>query len=286
MVLTEHKKFYSDIFKIDGFYENPFLMFGFQEISKDFENRLGAKSFKGWLHLMGVKDITVLDYEDKRADVHFDMNYPFNQDTNKFIGAFKVVCDIGCLEHVFNSAQAMKNCMDAVEVGGLYFLHTHVAGYCKHGFHTFNCDMLKWVVENNGFKIEYCEYSYKNGVATSPPRRGPNEGNVIIWLVARRVEVKDKFHLPIQDRQMIHESHRTETFPWKDEGKGKLGPIEHDPVVKLEVVGAKNYNSDKPVPKFTKDKVKPPPAPKPLATGGYVGEGHDPIDLSTQNFDL
>jgi len=224
MVLTEHKKFYSEIFKIKGFLKSPFLMFGFQELSKGFDLRLkDAKSFKGLLHLMGVQDITVLDYEDIRAGVHYDMNYPFNQNTNKFIGAFDVVADVGCLEHVFISTQAMKNCMDSVKVGGLYFLHTPVAGYCKHGFHTFHDDMLKWGVANNGFKIEYCKYSYKNGIECSPPRFGPNEGNVIMWLVSRRIEVKDKFHMPIQARQTIHESYRTTMYPWNDERKGNVG---------------------------------------------------------------
>ena len=109
MVLTEHKKFYDEIFKIKGFLESPFLMFGFQELSPGFSTRLkDAKSFKGLLYLMGVEEVTVLDYEDPRANIHFDMNYPFDQHTNKLIGAFNVVADVGCLEHVFNSAQAMK----------------------------------------------------------------------------------------------------------------------------------------------------------------------------------
>ena len=224
MVLTEHKKFYDDIFRIDGFLNSLFLMFGFQELSKGFNPRLkDAKSFKGLLHLMGVDDVTVLDYEDKRANIHFDMNYPFNQHTNKLIDAFNVVADVGCLEHVWNSAQAMRNCMDAVKVGGLYFLHTPVAGYCKHGFHTFNPDMLLWVLENNGFEIEYCKYSTKQGLLIDMDfLRFGYIGDVLIWLVARRKEVLDRFHMPIQERQTIKESYTTATYFWKDEKKGKI----------------------------------------------------------------
>lgn len=217
MVLTKHKKFYDEIFKIKGFLNSPFLMFGFQELTPGFSTRLKyAKSFKGLLHLMGVQEVTVLDYEDKRADCYWDMNYPWHRSTDDLIkGMFKVVADVGCLEHVWNSAQAMQNCMDAVEVGGLYFLHTPVAGYCKHGFHTFNFSMLKWVIANNGFKTEYCHYSDKEGKEIPEPRFD-YQGNAIIWLVARKIEVKNKFYLPIQDRQTIHYSYRQEIYPWED----------------------------------------------------------------------
>ena len=216
MVLREHKKFYDEIFLIKGFLESPFLMFGYQELSKGFNPTLkDAKSFKGLLHLMGVKKVTVMDYEDPRADVHLDMNWPLSQYRYKLRDGFNVVADIGCLEHVFNSAQAMKNCMDSVEVGGLYFLHTPVAGYCKHGFHTFNFSMLKWVIANNGFKTEYCHYSDKEGKEIPEPRFD-YQGNAIIWLVARKIEVKNKFYLPIQDRQTIHYSYRQEIYPWED----------------------------------------------------------------------
>ncbi len=222
MVLTEHKIFHCEIFKILGFLDSPFLMWGFQELSKGFDPILkDAKSFKGLLHLMGVKDITVLDYEDPRADIHFDMNYPWDQNTNKFIGSFKVVCDIGCLEHTFNSAQAMMNCIDAVELGGLYVLHTPVSGYFKHGFHTFNPEMLIWVLKHNGFEIEYCKYSTKSGSELNEPsiRRDVFMENTLIWIVAKKVEQKDKFHMPIQDKRNIHESCRTAKYPWKDEGE-------------------------------------------------------------------
>ena len=286
MVLTEHKKFYDEIFQIKGFLESPFLMFGFQELTPGFNPRLkDAKAFKGLLHLMGVKEVTVLDYEDPRADIHFDMNYPFNQNTNKLIDSCNVVADVGCLEHVFNSAQAMKNCMDAVKVGGLYFLHTPIAGYCRHGLHTFNSDMLKWVVKNNGFKIIYCHYSDKEGKEISEPRFD-YQGNVLIWLVARKIEVKDKFHVPIQDRQTIHESHRTVEkktvvgewdapkgrgkYPWNGgkcvfprEGMGYM--LEDDKVGVFSISIADSRLKHIVIPK--------------IATGGYIGEGHDPVNL-------
>lgn len=203
MVLKKHKQFHDDIFSIFGFYNSPFLMFGFQAIDRDFDEVV-YRSFKHYLLDHDVEDITVLDYEDPRADVHFDMNYPWNQDTNEFINKFEVVCDIGCLEHVFNTAQVMANCISAVKIGGIYILHTPIMGYHLHGFHTFNPNMLKWVFKNNGFKIEYDVYSTKQGERISKP-----EGDSLLWLVGRKIENVFKFVYPIQDRQKIFESRIT-----------------------------------------------------------------------------
>jgi hypothetical protein len=259
MVLREHKQFYDEIFRIEGFLNSPFLMFGFQEITPNFYPRLkDAKSFKGLLHLMGVKNVTVLDYEDKRADVHWDMNYPTTQHTNRYIGGFNVVADIGCLEHVWNANQAMKNCMDAVKVGGLYFLHTPVAGYCRHGLHTFNPDILQWIVQKNGFEIEYCKFSFKNGVGCLAPPFGQKE-NVLIWLVARRKKVMDQFHMPIQERQLIKESRITSGLEAK--------PIN---VIPTKIVKETEEGNITEI----------------IATEGYIGEGHDPIAIADKDYSL
>ncbi len=290
MVLTEHKKFYDEIFRIDGFLNSPFLMFGFQELSKGFNSRLkDAKSFKGLLHLMGVDDVIVLDYEDKRADYHFDMNYPFNQHTNKLIGAFNVVADVGCLEHVFNTPQAMKNCMDAVKVGGLYFLHTPVAGYCRHGFHTFNADVLHWILKNNGFEIEYCAYSTKQGQSIEEPIFGDNR-NILIWLVARRKEVLDKFHMPIQERQTIKESYTTATYPWKDEKILNAGKEGVKAVEKLKTSMRGNIlvdQSEGEDDEVNEDEMEPEPLVIKNKDYEFIEfKDYDPVWLGNQNLNL
>ena len=91
------------------------------------------------------------------------------------------------------------------------------------------------VLKNNGFEIEYCKYSDKEGNAITPLRFN-HQGNAIIWLVARKVKVTGYFKMPIQDRQEIHESYRQENnqnftkldmqedFPWEDtKHKGQEG---------------------------------------------------------------
>ncbi len=202
MVLTEHKQYYDEMFKIPGFLDSEqFMMFGYQEISKDFHKSVSARSFKHYLRRRGVMDITVLDYDDKRADIYHDMNYPCPKIKEKY----DVFCDIGCLEHVFNTYQCIKNCMEAVKVGGLYVLVTPISGYVDHGIHTFNSKALKWVIENNGFEIEYSKHSFQNG---KPCLKDYSSGNVLLWLVARREEREMNFLMPIQEcKNVLHESY-------------------------------------------------------------------------------
>ena len=206
MVLTQHRMYYKEIFKIPGFLKGSFLMFGFQDISNDFNDNLEVpfKSFKNLLERRGVEDITVLDYDDRRADIHTDMNFATN--TNlllKLEYQFEVVCDIGCLEHVFNTAQCLENCLSMVKVGGLYMLHTPVNGYFKHGLHTFNPDMLRWVLKENGFEIVYDKFSTKSGKPVTSPL-----GDTLIWLVGRRNVVKPFFYFPIQQKQKLSKSNK------------------------------------------------------------------------------
>jgi len=191
MVLEHHKRYFDSIFQIPGFWDSPFLMFGFQEM-------YGVPDFKTFLDRKGVKEVTVLDYSDERADIYHDMNHPYPEIKN----SYKVVCDIGCLEHVFNTYQCMKNLMDAVIVGGLYIIHTPVAGYINHGFHTFNAKMLRWVLEHNGFSIEYAELSSKGGALMAEPKR-----DCLLWMVGRKIQPVEDFVFPIQERgNVIHKS--------------------------------------------------------------------------------
>ena len=194
MVLQEHSRFWTDIFGINDFFQSPFFMFGVQVISPSFK----AGSFKEYLEQRKV-EVTTLDYLDTKADIIHDMNNPWNQHTNHLIGKFKVVCDIGCLEHVFDTAQCLKNCFSLVEVGGLYVLHTPVSGYVKHGLHIFNHLMLRWVVENNGFEIKYLNYSDQQGNQVSAPVRG-TMSETIMWMVAKKVK-EVPFAVPMQKSQ-------------------------------------------------------------------------------------
>lgn len=200
MITPNHISIWNKIWEIPGFFADPFLMFGFQEyrlnqrVAGNMKGRID--SFRHFLEVKGLKDITVIDWNDPRADLHVDMNHPLPIELKA--RQFKVMVDVGCIEHVLNTKQCLENCIEMVEVGGLYLIHTPVMGYHKHGFHVFNPDMLRWFLKNNGFEIIFDCYTSKQGEILEAPK-----GNTLIWLVAKKVQELDHVNVPIDNHGKI-----------------------------------------------------------------------------------
>ena len=193
-LLRGHIDFYREIFSIPGFVTDPFMMFGFQEIMGDhYPKDFDYPDLKALLLERGISDLTVVDFFDERADWHFDFNKPVPE---SYHGKFKTVADIGCLEHLFDVPQCLKNCMNLVEPGGIYFLHTPVHGGLYHGFYTFNPDMLIQAFKLNGFEILYLKYSTFWGAPLNHPGEAKNS---LIWIVGRKIAEVKEFVAPQQD---------------------------------------------------------------------------------------
>lgn len=192
-LLKEHLKFYREIFEIPDFFLDPLLTIGFEEITgKNLPRDFSYPDFKVFLESRGVSDITTLDLFDNKADLQIDLNYPVSK---KMYEKYNTLIDIGNLEHIFDTRQALENCLRMVKVGGTYFLHTPVNGYFKHGLHTFNPEGLIGALKLNGFKIVYEGYSTVKGTPIKDPSVGKN---VILWLVAKKLKGVDKFVIPQQ----------------------------------------------------------------------------------------
>src|SRR5207244_5971508 len=139
-----------------GFLAEPFLMVGFQIIvQRDLPDDFGYEDMKELLHAKGIGDVTTLDYFDPRAELRYDLNVPVPTAEHE---RYLTVCDIGTLEHVFDTRQCMENCMRMVKPGGHYFLTTPVKGYYGHGLHTFNPELVVQAFRLNGFDIAYLKY--------------------------------------------------------------------------------------------------------------------------------
>lgn len=126
------------VFSVLGIDENPqqFLV----------ENKYAEKFFL----LLGAKEVTSLDYTDyEGATIIHDMNSPIS---GPLKNKFSVVYDGGTLEHIFNIPQALKNCMEMIEVGG-FFLQANIANnFMGHGFYQFSPELLFRVFSpENGF---------------------------------------------------------------------------------------------------------------------------------------
>lgn len=109
----------------------------------------------------GVRELLTMDASAfENADIIHDLN---NQIPDNLFESFDAVCDFGTIEHVFNTVQAIKNCMLMLKPGGIFITQTPCNNYAGHGFFQFSPEFFFRVfTEANGFVIcnislvEYC----------------------------------------------------------------------------------------------------------------------------------
>ena len=102
--------------------------------------------------LLGAKKTDSLDFSDyENATIIHDLNKPVSDGLQN---KFSCVIDGGTLEHVFNFPVAIKNCMQAVRVGGHYIGMTPANNQMGHGFYQFSPELYYRVFsEENGFRM-------------------------------------------------------------------------------------------------------------------------------------
>ncbi|MDP2593812.1 MAG: hypothetical protein Q8P36_00525 [bacterium] len=208
-ILKEHIPRYREILAMPGVISERMLIFGYQDLmGADLPEDFAFPDLKPILLNSGAGSVTTLDYFDKRADLNYDMNLPVPAHEHE---KYRTLLDIGCLEHLFDTRQCIENCLRMVAVGGIYMLHTCVKGYFGHGLHVFNPEGLIGSLELNNFKILSVHYTTDAGKVIQSPEYGEN---VIIWVVAKKLNPLESFVIP---QQSI----------WKDytlEGRAKKKP--------------------------------------------------------------
>lgn len=131
--------------------DEVFSILNIEEDAKQFvkENDYSEKFFKS----LGAEEISSIDFSSyEGAEIIQDMNEPIPEDLKE---RFSMVHDGGSLEHVFNIPQALKNCMEMVEIGG-HFTQVNIANNLMgHGFWQFSPELIFRVFSPaNGFEIE------------------------------------------------------------------------------------------------------------------------------------
>lgn len=134
-----------------------------------------------------------IDLFDQRATIQMDMNYPAGPTSYE---QYDTLIDIGSLEHVFDTKQAIDNCLRMIKVGGYYLLSTPVKGYFGHGFHTFNPDALRQAIALNGFQI--CEEMFTDRFTKVRSLGHRSTAEASIWLLARKLKPLGAFVIPQQ----------------------------------------------------------------------------------------
>ena len=88
---------------------------------------------------LGAEEVVAIDNSSyEGAGIVADMNAPINASLKD---RFSAIIDGGCLEHVFNFPQAIRNCMEMLSVGGHFIGITPANNFCGHGFYQFSPEL-------------------------------------------------------------------------------------------------------------------------------------------------
>jgi hypothetical protein len=133
--------------------EARFLLrqYGYVPSEADIERMTSQKFADDLLTFIGCRDLEFLDFSDfEGANVIHDLNDPID---HRHQGKYTAVIDGGTIEHVFDVAKVMDNCMKLCAVGGHFLSITAGNNYLGHGFYQFSPELFFNVFcEKNGFK--------------------------------------------------------------------------------------------------------------------------------------
>ncbi len=193
-IILEHIPFYREIFSIPEFHQEPFLMIGLPNIvGKHIPKDFSYKTLKELLINKGHKKVESLDLFDPQGDIKHDLNKPISK---KYYNKYKVLIDIGTIEHIFDTRQCLENYFRMLSTKGIFVLVTSVNGYFGHGLHVFNPEGLINSLNENNFKIIYKKYTSSTGIEIEDPSI---KKDVLIWIVAKKNKSIKKFIVPQQE---------------------------------------------------------------------------------------
>ncbi len=148
---------------------------------------------------LGASQLDVMDTSNyEGATIIKDLNNTFS---DPIIERYDCVIDGGTLEHVFNFPQAIKTCMDLVNVNGHLILLTPWNNYAGHGFYQFSPELFYRTLSlENGYRIEKMLinkkgvwYSIHDPNLVNSRVEIQNGGQTLLYISARRIEIKSIF---------------------------------------------------------------------------------------------
>ncbi|MBI3560678.1 MAG: class I SAM-dependent methyltransferase [Gammaproteobacteria bacterium] len=113
-------------------------------IRKMFATNLDYKNQKYCEKLLienyGSKTVDSIDNSDfEKASIIHDMNQPLPEN---LLNKYDTVIDSGCLEHIYNTSQALKNCSLLCKPGGQILHILPANNFCGHGFWQFSPELF------------------------------------------------------------------------------------------------------------------------------------------------
>lgn len=196
MILLRHLPLWREFLALDYLPRGRWLTIGVQDIHPTACKEPGF-AFPTLTALLSARGaaVSTLDLFDPRADLRYDLNQPIPAEEHQ---RFDVLLDVGSLEHVFDTRQALVNYLELVRVGGYLCLHAPVAGFFNHGLHTFSPETIREALRLNGCRLAYERYSLDSGYPIPPQHIG--NFDTLQWLVAQKTEPLGTFRNPQQRR--------------------------------------------------------------------------------------
>lgn len=92
------------------------------------------------IEYFGATSVHSVDHSgyEKATHIH-NMNEPIPQD---LMSKYDTVVDGGCLEHIYNAPQALRNCSQFVKPGGQIIHMLPANNFCGHGFWQFSPELF------------------------------------------------------------------------------------------------------------------------------------------------
>lgn len=165
-----------------------------------------------------IDSIDVSAYEN--ASIIHDLNIPIAEELKN---KFTAIVDGGTIEHVFNFPVAIKNCMNALKIGGHYIGISPTNNLMGHGFYQFSPELYYRIFsESNGFRIkkmlinvnvgsDTTWYEVADPMAVNSRVGLTNNFPVSLMLVAEKIAEKNVFETIPQQSDYINtwDSHKS-----------------------------------------------------------------------------
>ncbi len=101
----------------------------------------------------------------ENADIIFDLNN--NELPDELKNRFDYILDGGTTEHVFDYAQALRNVVKMLKVGGKVFHYIPATGWTNHGYYSLSPSLLADFYQTNGFRVENLDILFGKKSRTS-----------------------------------------------------------------------------------------------------------------------
>src|SRR5262249_6420137 len=130
-----------------------------------------------------------------------DMNLPIHDSLKR---GYTIVIDGGCLEHIFNFPTAIRNCMEFLDMNGLFISITVTNNFMGHGFYQFSPELFFRVFSReNGFETKSIVlqdslggnffYEVKDPESVGMRAEAITSGPISMRVVARRISLSQPF---------------------------------------------------------------------------------------------